>query len=309
MFNTVDELKEFLDTNGFERTSISGDYVMCLCPFHDDSNPSMGVHYKDGRAHCFFCGWFEFSEFSDKTGIEYSDNIDAMKDGEWNNIKNSFFKQEIKEDHIYYFKIPKECIDIIESDKHYEYMKARGFEKDTLIDFEVSVCKDKKSKYYNRIIIPIKDVTGRNMFFDARSIYDVKERKYIRPIHSPVKHSLFPIHKIKKVKYIALVEGVMDALKLKQLGINVVSMQGSNLSKFQIKMIMQRKFDDIWVGTDNDKRGNEARMEIIRDGLNSSCGMNVFEFRLGKRKDPAELNNLDEVFEANPRMKELYFAD
>ncbi len=33
-----------------------GQQILLLCPFHDDSNPSLSIHTKTGKFHCFGCG-------------------------------------------------------------------------------------------------------------------------------------------------------------------------------------------------------------------------------------------------------------
>ena len=59
--DNVEELKYFMESNGFQNVSIKSDkWVMCCCPFHDDKNPSFGINVETLKGHCFSCGWFKW---------------------------------------------------------------------------------------------------------------------------------------------------------------------------------------------------------------------------------------------------------
>lgn len=49
-------LIELYDLPHFHRTSGSGERATCLCPFHDDTNPSLKIDGRRGIFKCFSCG-------------------------------------------------------------------------------------------------------------------------------------------------------------------------------------------------------------------------------------------------------------
>ena len=56
---TSEQIRDMFD---LRNVSISGDEIICSCPFsdnhvHGDRNPSFGISMSKGVAHCFSCGW------------------------------------------------------------------------------------------------------------------------------------------------------------------------------------------------------------------------------------------------------------
>lgn len=58
----VEKVLQHIDINAFYREKLPGfspnghTEVLCLCPFHDDKNPSLSVNTETGLWHCFACG-------------------------------------------------------------------------------------------------------------------------------------------------------------------------------------------------------------------------------------------------------------
>jgi DNA primase len=59
-----DTLKAAIDPDGFYRSALPNlkgnpsaqGWILAVCPFHADSNPSLSVNLKHGGFHCFACG-------------------------------------------------------------------------------------------------------------------------------------------------------------------------------------------------------------------------------------------------------------
>lgn len=61
---SVETLKAAIDPEGFYRSALPGmkgkpnaqGWILAVCPFHADSEPSLSVNLKHGGFHCFGCG-------------------------------------------------------------------------------------------------------------------------------------------------------------------------------------------------------------------------------------------------------------
>ncbi len=57
-------LKAAIDPEGFYRAALpdmkgkpaANGWILAVCPFHGDSDPSLSVNLKNGGFHCFGCG-------------------------------------------------------------------------------------------------------------------------------------------------------------------------------------------------------------------------------------------------------------
>ena len=127
---------------------------------------------------------------------------------------------------------------------------------------------DEKKKIYierfrNRLIFPIKDISGRTIAFGGR-IYE--DKKYLaKYINSPETDffkkgsNLYNIHKVRKltnnIDEVYLVEGYMDVIGLAKNQIeNVVANLGTALTDKQINILYQF-FDHIIICFDGDNSG------------------------------------------------------
>lgn len=135
--------------------------------------------------------------------------------------------------------------------------------------------------FINRIIFPIRDWKGSLVGFSGRAIDSSAKAKYLISKSSDFfkkEEILFNFSNFEKKKFdeIYLVEGYMDAISLKILGIdNAVATMGVFLSNFSINLI--KKFPNISTINlcfDNDEAGNNATIEIGKKLILN--GFNVF---------------------------------
>lgn len=151
------------------------------------------------------------------------------------------------------------------------YFQDRGFEKSTLEYFGVGDCIDKKSKLYERAIIPIHNENGSIIVgYICRSIKDYKLPKFlIYPKGFDKRFYLYNLHRsiehIKNTNTLFVVEGQGDVWKLYEAGIyNAVGMFGKTLSKEQEKKLQQLPLTHIIILTDNDQAGRESKIQLQR---------------------------------------------
>lgn len=204
-----------------------------------------------------------------------------------------------------------------------EYLINRGLTEETINEFDVGLSlekndlftflKKKKIKenllvslglinqngleyqdvFKNRIIFPIHDATGHVVGFIGRVYKDNMGPKYLNSKETQIFRKgniLFNYHRAKEEvrlkKYIIIVEGNMDAIRLYLSGIkNVVALQGTSLTPEQIKLIQKLRASVILM-LDNDNAGENAT--LLNGNLLEQAGIKVEVVRLSGEKDPDE---------------------
>jgi len=204
-----------------------------------------------------------------------------------------------------------------------EYLINRGLTEETINEFDVGLSlekndlftflKKKKIKenllislglinqngleyqdvFKNRIIFPIHDATGHVVGFIGRVYKDNMGPKYLNSKETQIFRKgniLFNYHRAKEEvrlkKYIIIVEGNMDAIRLYSSGIkNVVALQGTSLTPEQIKLIQKLRASVILM-LDNDNAGENAT--LLNGNLLEQAGIKVEVVRLSGEKDPDE---------------------
>ncbi len=185
-----------------------------VCPFHDDTNPSMSVSREKQIYRCFSCGAsgnvFNFimdyehvsfkealSILANKTGIEIKGLRLAKKESKYdklyeiyelahkyyqNNMNSSYAKKAkdylnnryITEDMIREYKIG---LSLDKNDDLTKLLLAKGYDLNTLNDIGLSSYE--KDVYINRIMFPLYDLNGRVVGFSGRRYDGIKENKYV----------------------------------------------------------------------------------------------------------------------------------
>ncbi len=192
-----------------------------VCPFHEDTNPSMSVSREKQIFTCFSChatgNVFTFLQnyehisfgealklLADKTGIElkgYSHPKQKDPYEKWYQIyefANKYYQNNLQT--------------VMGKDAR-EYLRKRGLKEEIIKEFGIGLSLDKKDDltslllkkkydlsllnqvglslsekdiYHNRIMFPIFDLSGRCVAFSGR-IYDQKEEsKYINTKETPI---------------------------------------------------------------------------------------------------------------------------
>ena len=203
----------------------------------------------------------------------------------------------------------------------YNYLLERGFDKNTIEDFEIGCLTEKRDSlkefsvekgydiddlvslglisgknqndiYRSRIIFPIKTISGRTVGFGARVIKSSsKSAKYINSPDSIIYNKskiLYGLYNSKneivKNDNCYIVEGYTDVIRFHQKGIkNVVSSSGTALTSGQINII-RRLTKNITMLFDSDNAGVNATIRSIDMIL--SEGMNVNVCLFPENEDP-----------------------
>lgn len=309
-------IKNLLDDMGVRNVKNSGThYVISLCPFHEDNQPSFSVNTENGGFHCFACDakgdlyelvkrYYNLDFKNAQAFLLARSGLDSNIDIEdimfLKKLKLSTVEEveEIAEpNHVY----PSEQM-IARMNKGpdpYNYLKNRGFSDETIEYFEASYAEDFTGYGYKnqqRITIPGHDQLGKLCGFIGRTPIDAKP-KYLYSPGWQKSFTLFNLHRAKNYSKdgIILVEGSLDAMRLHDMGYpNVVAILGSELSKYQYGLLKQYT-EKVYLMFDNDKAGfkaNSAALALTKDNLD------VYHVNLGDFNDPGDIpdkKTLDDI--------------
>ena len=216
--NTINEIRKKVDIvkviSSYLPLTKKGKNYFGVCPFHDDTNPSMSVSEDKQIYKCFSCGnsgnvfdfimnyeHVSFKEalgiLSEKTGIE----IKGIEVGKkvtkydkfyeiydlalkfYQNNMNSSYSKEAKE-YLHNRNITDEMIkeykiglSLDKYDTLTKLLLTKGYDLTTLN--KIGLSNDSKDVYINRIIFPLYDLNGRVVGFSGRRYDGIKENKYI----------------------------------------------------------------------------------------------------------------------------------
>lgn len=155
----------------------------------------------------------------------------------------------------------------------FSHMVKRGWAPRVLELSGLILKRSDKSGYYdrfrNRVVFPIRDITGRVIGFGGRSLDDSLP-KYINSPETPIYikgKNLYCLDKAKegvnREDGLIIVEGYFDALRLHQEGLrNVVATLGTALTSSHLEMI-KRFTQKVYLVFDPDPAGIKAAIRTI----------------------------------------------
>jgi len=170
---------------------------------------------------------------------------------------------------------------------------AKGFKREVLEQSGLARSGERGGFYdffRNRVVFPIKDVTGNVVAFGGRDLGD-NPAKYINSPESIVyrkSRTLYGLHEareaMRKTKQAILVEGYFDLLRLVDAGIHqVVASCGTALTTDQAALI-RRYARDVVIVYDGDAAGIQAALKAT--GTLSAAGLQVRALCLPDNQDP-----------------------
>ena len=284
-------VEELLKEKGVPFTYSGKDLlVKCLNPDHDDSNPSLRIDKIDGRTHCFSCGF--------KTNIY---KYYGVLSGNQINIRTAKLKEKLQ-------TLALSSVGLEFPDQMVPFTHTfRNISKETLKLFEAFYLSGENKEMRNfedRIIFPIRDITGKIVMFLGRHTLSSGQPKYLN-YPAGVTIPLFPT-RIRN-RSIVLVEGIFDMLNCYDKGLdNVVCTFGTNtLQKDTKNKLMSYKaqgVEKVYIMFDGDDAGREATKKI--KPLIEECDFEVEVITLEDDQDPGEMSqeyidNVKEYINAN----------
>jgi len=303
----------------------SGKNFVAICPFHEDSHPSLSVDLEKGLYYCFGCNKggdviqfvrdyynMNFQEAVEFLAIKFGLTIEAFRESEYSKIMRMVTEHyhahlNDSEDAINYLKlkgINKSCCE----KWMIGYAGKNNIVLDLLKEFDpslilgISLVKEWGEQkhmidfFHNRVIFPIYGLHGEIVGFGGRTMDD-DPRKYMNSNNSKIfdkGKTLYGINNAKRAirdkDYAILVEGYLDVISLDAIGMsNVVSCMGTKLTPNQ-SLLLRRFTDKIVIALDGDPEGIKAQERAVQ--IFWENGFAVKMANLPDGKDPNDLVNV-----------------
>ena len=312
-----------------------------VCPFHDDSNPSMSVSSDKQIYKCFSCSAsgnvFDFIQNYENVTFPEAVNILAQRVGIELNIKTYSNTQDDK------FKKEYEIMEL--TNKIYinnlksniglqakNYLAKRGITEEVIDEFGIGLAEDdgsilknifEKKEYQlstcvnigllndngydvfqRRIVFPLWNTEGKVVGFSGRIFRDEETSKYINSRETKIFKKgqlLYNYHNAKKhvkiEKYVIIVEGFMDAIRLSVSGHkNVVALMGTSMTLEQVELIKKLR-TKVKLCLDNDNAGHMAAITNGKLLLDNKVDVEVITMSDFKDPDEYIVNKGKEAFD------------
>ena len=324
----------------------AGSNHKALCPFHTEKTPSFIVNPERQTWHCFgACGVggdvielvikiekINFAEalkmLAQRAGVQLN-NISSDKNSRLYDINSEaciFFKTQLElpegnkaKEYIDKRGLNDEALEIFEfgfspygNSALVDKLTSLGFKEPEIIQSGLAIKRDNnqiRDFFYGRLMIPIKNSTGKVIGFGAR-VLDDSNPKYINTPTTPVfdkKSVLFGLSVaskgIRDNDSVVVVEGYLDVITAHQFGFkNVVASMGTALTANQVSSLKSRTNNFI-LAMDSDSAGREAVLRSLRNtyrvferqlGQKSEVNLSVVLMPSGKDPDTQIRNNLSE---------------
>ena len=245
---TINKIKDSLDIvdviSNYVSLSARGKNYFGVCPFHDDSNPSMSVSREKQIYTCFSCGAsgnvikfimdFENISFPDalhkcanmaNIHIDIKRNVEPIKNKELYNIydlSNKFYQNNLNstmgknaKDYLINRGITEEIIKEFEIGYSLkkrsvltDFLNAKGFNKIDMLKSGLVIGNDSLFDIYsNRIMFPIKNRNGQVIAFSGRIFEGEDTSKYINSKESEIFKKSEILYNLDKAKEPARLAG------------------------------------------------------------------------------------------------------
>ena len=262
--------EELLQSKGIQyRLSGKDAVISCLNPEHDDTNPSMRVDRVTGIFHCFSCG-YKGNLFT------YYGAPASPTEVRIHRIKEKI--QKVKSETVG-IQLPKDRL-------KWKGGGFRNISEETLDIWDAFTWN--VPQFENRIIFPIRDITGKTVSLIGRSLDDFSKMKYY--IYPQGAEMPFCPAKVKPIQNrVILVEGIFDALNLWDKGLkNTVCCFGTQqVNWVKLSLLKLQGVQGIDIMFDGDEAGRQAseKAKEIAEKLEMSA-------RVVKLRDNIDPGNL-----------------
>jgi len=304
----------------------SGANFVCVCPFHDDKNPSMSVSPSRGIFHCFSCkaGGDAIKFVMDYEKLSYPEAVEkiaGLQNFTLNYVRggepakenkhilenaNAFYRSLLYKtpaavEYLYSRGITDELIDKFELGFAPESAQTIRLLQNDQIEpkeaLEVGIVKQNENGIYasfiNRITFPIYTHAGRLVGFGGRTISG-NPAKYVNSPQSAVfdKSTLFYGYHLAKREIftknqIIITEGYMDVIMLHKAGFNnVVAVLGTALTTKHLPLLKRGEISVILCFDGDDAGINAATKSALLLAQNEIDGSVVI---IEGSADPADM--------------------
>ena len=301
----------------------AGSNYKALCPFHIEKTPSFIINPERQTWHCFgACGVggdlielvikiekINFTEalkiLAERAGVELENNRNLNKNSRIYEINLEaclFYKNQLDlpegkkaKKYIIEREIDEKTSQIFEfgfspysNNTLVNKLLSIGFKDNELIQSGLAIKKENdqiRDFFFGRLMVPIKDISGRVIGFGGRVLDDTNP-KYINTPATPVfdkKSVLFGLSVASKAirdnNSVVVVEGYLDVVTAHQFGFkNVVASMGTALTANQVSHLKTRT-NNFVLAMDSDSAGREAVLRSLKNTYR------IFERQLGQKSE------------------------
>lgn len=304
-----------------------------ICPFHDDKSPSMSVSKEKQIYTCFACGAtgnvIKFVE--DYENVTFLEALKILADhaGIPLNVggkqQETFKNSQLYDIYDLSFKFYHNNINTAFGKSAKEYLKKRDIDEAIIKEFGIGLALKKHDlltklllqknydqkillksgligrndygyidSYYNRIMFPLWDITGKVVGFSGRIYNGEKDMsKYVNTKETEIFKKgelLYNYHRAKeearRENKVIIMEGFMDVIRAYTVGIrNAIAMMGTAVTKEQA-LLIKRMAKEIILVFDGDEAGAKATLSCSEELL--KIGVTPKIVRLEENMDPDE---------------------
>lgn len=225
----------------------SGEEAYCLCPFHNDTNPSFAINEDTGLWICHGCGEKgNFAQLAERLGSETPTR--SVSD-----VLNKI--HQLRQPPEPPLRYADEYLSQFIDDQG--YWKSRGLRPESIKKFQLGF-----DPITHFATIPIRDHKNLLMGVIRRATRNDQRPKYLYPSGFPKAEDLFASW-LPHRGDVCLVEGALDAIALWEIGFPAFAIYGSHLSYQQANLLYRLGVKSVTVLTDNDIAGRRARDQIV----------------------------------------------
>lgn len=282
--------------------------VMCCCPRHKDSVPSMGINLDTGVYHCFSCnsGGSVESLYQDLTGNNLYRTLGIKNDPFSNFARQPIYRYNYEDEdtalknvHVNYDK--SAFVDPWTHADCSDYIRGRGITKEVADYFGFRYCEDTRinmTRFHQRLIIPVYE-DGQLISIEGRRIYPTEEVKVLYPRNCTV-NTLMDIDNLNRKDDLFGVEGMMDLCVLRTCPSfkNSTSIFGAGITKRQLSLI--KEFKRFIYIADADQAGDKTLDTLKNSGLS-----NVYQLKLPKSVNGVSIKDVGDLPKAGATPQNL----
>ena len=271
-----------------------------LCPFHDDTDPSLSVNFEDKLFHCFSCDVggdiLTFVAKMEQVSLPEAARIMSDLCGIPLSSENVDTESTVKPTDDQGVRMGNKPLSFsLDLDPTHPYLTGRGLLPEAITYFELGFCA--RGLMNGRIGIPIHDEAGDLVAYAGRWVGDVVPdgvSKYLLPSGFKKNEVLFNLHRVASADHVVVVEGYWSVFRLHALGFAAVALMGRTLSEAQEELLVCSGARFLTLLLDGDKPGREAADEML-PRLSRNCFVFRAELPDGEQPDTVdavELNRL-----------------
>ncbi len=276
-----------------------------LCPFHDDTNPSMAVNQDKQFYYCFVCNakGNSINFLREYENLDFVDAIETIASTLGLEVPRTQSQQFNSNTLNVNEEAKKIFMDQLKSDSANQakkYLQHRNISGKTALFFQLGYAlneweglfkklspsfslpdlkeagifsENNKDRFRDRVMFPIRNIKGDCIAFGGR-IIDQGEPKYLNsPETSAFSKSkeLYGLYEARlnntKLDSLFVVEGYMDVIALYEKGVtNTVATLGTAITSLHLSKLM-RYTKEIYITFDGDKAGKVAAWRALENSL------------------------------------------